>query len=116
MVNSFRIPVIQSVQGGQIYYSGVVTYKQLIELFVFNEEDDDEELKAQRSIKPKRAKEIADYIIKNAMEYVIPPVIATVGHEHDFNPIDEASGLGFLIIPEGSPCLSLRWTTSPRRD
>jgi DNA sulfur modification protein DndB len=101
MVNSFRIPVIQSVQGGQIYYSGVVTYKQLIELFVFNEEDDDEELKAQRSIKPKRAKEIADYIIKNAMEYVIPPVIATVGHEHDFNPIDEASGLGFLIIPEG---------------
>jgi DNA sulfur modification protein DndB len=101
MVNSFQIPVIQSVQGGQIYYSGVVTYKQLIELFVFNEEDDDEELKAQRSIKPKRAKEIADYIIKNAMEYVIPPVIATVGHEHDFNPIDEASGLGFLIIPEG---------------
>ena len=101
MVNSFQIPVIQSVQGGQIYYSGVVTYKQLIELFVFNEEDDDEELKAQRSIKPKRAKEIADYIIKNAMEYVIPPVIATVGHDHDFTPIDENSGLGFLIIPEG---------------
>jgi DNA sulfur modification protein DndB len=102
MVNSFRIPVIRSIQGEQPYYTAVVTLKQLIELFQFNEEDDDPTLKAQRKLDKKRPPEIADYIVKNEKGYILPPVIATVGYSHEFEEIDAGSGLGFLVIPIGT--------------
>jgi len=104
MANEIRIPVIISVQAKLEYYSGVVTFKQLIELFKFNEEDDDPTLKAQRKLNKKRPGEIAKYIISNPKTYVLPPVIATVGHDHEFEPIDDSSGLGlgYLVIHEGT--------------
>ncbi len=102
MTNEIRIPVIRSVQAEQTYFSGVVTFKQLIELFQFNEEDDDPTLKAQRKLDKKRPPEISEYILSNPKEYVLPPVIATVGYSYDFKEVDPESGLGFLIIPEGT--------------
>lgn len=102
MTDAIKVPVIRSVQGEQHYYSGVVTFKQLIELFQFNEEDDDPTLKAQRKLDKKRPPEIAKYILSNPKEYVLPPVIATVGYDHQFLEIDAESGLGFLVIPDGT--------------
>ena len=74
----------------------------LPKIFLFNEEELDPELRAQRRINRSRVPAIANYIIRNRESYAFSAITASLDKEVEFLPISEegdARNIGLLRIP-----------------
>ncbi|WP_257291416.1 DNA sulfur modification protein DndB [Endozoicomonas sp. ONNA1] len=99
---SYTFPAVRGIQAGKEYYTAQVPIKHLIKLFRFDEEEVPVELRAQRKLNEKRAKSIAQYMLDNPANYVLPAITACVSAAMSFEPTPVAGAsdrLGLLNIP-----------------
>ncbi|HYD60291.1 MAG TPA: DNA sulfur modification protein DndB [Noviherbaspirillum sp.] len=100
---TYSFPAVRGVQAGRAYYVAQIPYGVLVKLFVFNEEDAvPPQHRAQRILSERRASDIADYVVKNPTDYVLPAITASVSAEMHFEPLavnGAADRVGILHIP-----------------
>ncbi|MBE0407277.1 hypothetical protein EI162_10175 [Psychrobacter sp. FME6] len=60
--HTYSFPAVRGIQAGKEYYIAQIPYGVLVKLFVFDEEDVPPELRAQRSLNEKRARDIGQYL------------------------------------------------------
>ena len=95
----FSMPCLAGRQGGQIYYSVVIPFTHLVNLFGFNEEDLPVEFRAQRQLNENRAQGLANYICQRRTDFVLPALTASVSDVMRFKPVGDFHNMGLLFIP-----------------
>ena len=60
--HTYSFPAVRGIQAGKEYDIAQIPYGVLVKLFVFDEEDVPPELRAQRSLNEKRARDIGQYL------------------------------------------------------
>lgn len=98
----YSFPSIRGVQANREYFISMCPMRLLPKIFLFNEEELDPELRAQRRINRARIPDIARYILRNRDSYVFSAITASLDKEVDFSPISEegdARNIGLLRIP-----------------
>lgn len=98
----YSFPAVRGVQAGKEFYIAQIPYKVLIKLFVFDDEELPPELRAQRTLNEKRARDIGVYMVENPTDYVLPAITATVSQEMRFDPVPvlgASDRLGMLNVP-----------------
>ena len=96
---TFSVPAVRGVQAGKEFYLTQVPYGVLAKMFVFDEEQVPAELRAQRTMNPKRAQGISEYMLSNRDDYVLPSLTASVDKAMCFEAVDGNDRLGTLYIP-----------------
>lgn len=106
---TFAFPAVRGVQAGRAYYAAQIPYPILVKLFTFDDEDVvPADMRAQRVLSEKRAKDIADYVSENPNDYVLPAITASVSAEMSFEPVavgGAADRVGVLHVPLGATLL-----------
>lgn len=100
---TYSFPAVRGMQAGRAYYVAQIPYSALVRLFVFDEDEVvPAQHRAQRVLNEKRAQDIADYVVNNPNEYVLPALTASVSAEMHFEAIavsGAADRVGLLHIP-----------------
>jgi DNA sulfur modification protein DndB len=94
-----HIPVIKGIQAGKVFYSGKVTFIELVRMFNLYDKSIPVELKAQRALDEGRAKAISKYILSNPDTYIIPAITASCDSTMHFEAMGEGQDMGLLQIP-----------------
>jgi len=100
--HTYSFPAVRGIQAGKEFYIAQIPYEVLVKLFVFDDESVPPELRAQRSLSEKRAREISSYMQGNLTSYVLPALTATVSKEMRFEAVavsGSTNRLGLLNIP-----------------
>lgn len=95
MSYGLTIPALRGKQGDRTFYLALVSNKILNNFFTINMEPESD--RSQRTIDPKHAQEIANYIVENNGDYLLGAVTYAVDTEGIFNPPD--GEIGTLTIP-----------------
>ncbi|NHR07406.1 DGQHR domain-containing protein [Chromobacterium haemolyticum] len=99
---TYTFPAVRGIQAGRAYYVAQVPYGVLAKLFKFDEEVVPAECRAQRVLNTRRAGDIADYMVANPIDYVLPALTASVSAEMAFEPValpGASDRVGMLSIP-----------------
>jgi len=99
------LPVTKGSQGGHTIYCAMVSYAELSQCFIFDDEDLPVELRQQRDINEKRADSFFKYMEENEQSYVSGSLTGTYNKEVEFIPLDNpfaSDKLGLLKIPSTS--------------
>ena len=75
---TFSFPAVSGVQAGRQYFCAQVPLKYFTRFFSLVDEDLPPELRFQRKVNEKHAQDIAEYILSNPNDYVLPSVTASV--------------------------------------
>ena len=97
------VPALRGHQGDRTYYQCMVPNSVLNNFFPINMEPESD--KSQRTIDPKHAAEIADYLIENSESYVLGAIVYAMDMEGKFDPPD--ADIGTLTIPMDASMRSL---------
>lgn len=98
---TYSFPAVAGIQAGREYFIAQVPLKYLVKFFTFVDESLPAAERAQRKVNEKHAKDIADYVLSNPTEYVLPSLTANVDLAMKFdaeNIAGSASRLGILRI------------------
>ncbi len=98
----YTFPAIRGIQAGMEYYISMCPLKLIPKIFVFNEEELNPELRAQRVLNKARIPEISSYIIENPDSYVFSALTASIDAEIEFIPISSEPNhynMGSLKVP-----------------
>ena len=98
----YNFPAIRGIQAGREYYSSMCPLRLIPRIFLFDEEELNPEMRAQRILNRSRVPEITRYILKNPGEYTFSAITASVDGEVKFEPIGSQDGeqeVGQLRIP-----------------
>jgi DNA sulfur modification protein DndB len=93
---------IRGIQAGKEFYSSMCPLKLIPKIFLYDEEELEPELRAQRTLNRSRIPEIARYIVENPKEYIFSAITASIDGDVIFEPLDEHGtnrNVGKLIIP-----------------
>lgn len=93
---TFSFPAVKGIQAGNEFYTAQIPFKYLVKLFRFDEDTLPPEARAQRNLNESHAKDIADYILENRHEYVLPAITASVSAEMAFEGL-QVSGAGARV-------------------
>ena len=97
---SYTFPAIRGIQAGKEYYVLLCPLKLLPKIFLFDEEELNPELRAQRVINKARIPEIASYIENNPKNYIFSALTASVDADAIFTPAsDSLYNIGSLTLP-----------------
>ena len=95
-------PAVRGVQAGKPCYIAMCPMRLIPKLFVFNEEEVDPELRAQRSLNRARIPEIASYLVENEFNYTLSSLTASIDGKVHFDPLTDTGlgqNMGTLSIP-----------------
>ena len=95
-------PALCGSQAGAQFYVAMCPMRLLPKLFVFDEEEVPPELRAQRTLNPRRIPEIAKYLVQNRSSYVVSALTASVDQSVSFTPLGNGNGrqtVGTLELP-----------------
>jgi DNA sulfur modification protein DndB len=98
----FVFPAIRGVQAKRDFYVTMFPLRLIPRMFLFDEEELQPALRAQRTLNKARVPEIARYILDNLDSYVFSALTASVNADLDFQAFgsDSAEGqIGVLSIP-----------------
>lgn len=97
----YNFLALRGIQAGKEYYVSMCPMKLIPKIFLYDEEELNPELRAQRTLNKARIPEIARYIITNPKEYIFSAITASVDGDIRFEPIDNGGNrnVGRLIIP-----------------
>lgn len=100
----YAFPAIRGMQAGREYYSTMCSLRLIPKLFLYDEEELPEELRAQRTLNKGRIPAISRYLINNPKDYIFSSITASVDGEVLFTPFGDGtkSKLGELRIPMAS--------------
>ena len=96
----FSFTALRGVQAGRSFYTIMCPLKLVPRILVFDEEELDPQLRAQRIINRTRVPEIARYLLDNPREYVFSSLTTSVDTRVEFEPLtDSNKDIGVLRIP-----------------
>ncbi len=98
----YNFPAIRGIQAGREYYSSMCPLRLIPRIFLFDEEELNPEMRAQRVLNRSRVPEIARYILSNPNGYTFSAITASIDGEVNFQPIGTGEGeqnVGQLLIP-----------------
>lgn len=96
---TYTFPATKGLQAEKDFFTSSIPFKYLVRLFRFDDEGVPTELRAQRKLNEKRAEAIADYILANPTDFVLPAITASCDHSMTFEAVDENHAIGLLKIP-----------------
>jgi len=96
---TYSFPAVRGIQAGREYFSAQIPYAIVAKLFVFDEDVVPPEHRAQRLLNERRADAIADYMVENPSDYVLPALTCSVSAEMSFEAIGGSHQVGMLHIP-----------------
>ncbi len=98
----YTFPAIRGIQANREYYVSMCPLRLIPRMFLFDEEELQPELRAQRTLNKARIPEMARYMLDNKDGYVFSAITASIDAEVSFEPIGsagEASRVGLLHVP-----------------
>ncbi|RLK59599.1 DNA sulfur modification protein DndB [Actinokineospora cianjurensis] len=98
----YVFPAIRGLQAGRHFYVTMFPLRLIPRLFLFDEEELQPALRAQRTLNKARIPEIARYILDNPREYVFSALTASVDANILFDSFDSSGAtahIGQLTIP-----------------
>lgn len=96
----FSFTALRGVQAGRAFYTIMCPLKLVPRILVFDEEELDPQLRAQRTINRSRVPEIARYVLDNPREYVFSSLTTSVDSRVQFEPMAASNkDVGVLKIP-----------------
>lgn len=100
-------PALRGMQGGRACYTIMCPLRLIPRMFHYDDSDLPAEERAQRAINPARIPEIADYLMQNADNYILPAITASLDQEAEFIPMGEelVPLVGRLRIPRDARLL-----------
>jgi DNA sulfur modification protein DndB len=101
-VFEYVFPAIRGVQAQRHFYVTMFPLRLVPRLFLFDEEELQANLRAQRSLNKARVPEMARYILDNPRNYVFSALTASVDADIRFDPLGAGGAegrIGLLAIP-----------------
>ena len=98
----YRFPAIRGIQAGREYYTSMCPLRLIPRIFLFDEEELNPEMRAQRILNRSRVPEIARYIVGNPTNYTFSAITASIDGAVSFDPYGDDDGgqnVGQLRIP-----------------
>lgn len=96
---TYTFPATRGTQAGNEFYTSTIPFKYLVRLFRFDDEIVPADMRAQRKIHEGRAAAIADYILSNPNNFVLPAITASCDRSMSFEALSQEHGIGLLKIP-----------------
>lgn len=100
---TIQLPVLRGVQAGREYFVAMCHLGFIAKNLPFPPENLPPEKVIQRHINKARIPRIADYLVKYHDDYVLPPIIASIDGDTEFEPlgfVSESMQVGILKIAE----------------
>lgn len=97
----YVFPAIKGVQSGREYFVSMCPLKLIPKIFLFDEDELNPELRAQRTLNKARVPEIAEYIVSNPSSYTFSALTASIDGDIRFSPLDtspESALVGTLRV------------------
>jgi DNA sulfur modification protein DndB len=97
----YVFPAIRGVQSGREYFVSMCPLKLIAKIFLFDEDELNPELRAQRTLNKARVPEIAEYIISNPTSYTFSAITASIDGQVSFVPVNispDSSLIGTLRV------------------
>ena len=94
----YSFPAIRGIQAHREYYVSMCPLSMITKIFLFNDEEINPELRAQRILAKNRVPEIADYILKNRDDYTFSAITASIDGPLSFVPNKESRDMGILTV------------------
>lgn len=97
----YVFPAIKGIQSGREYYVSMCPLKLIPKIFLFDEDELNPELRAQRTLNKARVPEIAEYIVNNPASYTFSALTASIDGEVRFLPASanaDSSLIGTLRV------------------
>jgi len=93
---------IRGTQAGKEFYASMCPLKLIPKIFLYDEEELEPELRAQRTLNRSRIPEITRYLVENPKDYIFSAITASIDGDVIFEPLEEHGfnrNVGKLIIP-----------------
>lgn len=100
-----NLPALKGTQGGRTFYQCMVQNSTLNTFFTVNMEPAAD--RSQRTLDPKHAREIAEYVVDNAEGYLLGAITYAMDNQGTFTPSDLDPSIGVLTIPMSASMRSL---------
>ncbi len=98
----YTFPAIRGIQAQREYYISMCPLRLIPKLFLFDEEEIQPELRAQRVLNKARIPQLVSYMVDNPTEYVFSALTASVDADVEFTPAsndEQHFNVGFLHVP-----------------
>ena len=98
------LAVLRGVQAGRQYFIAMCPLSFIVRHLPFPPDSLPPEKVIQRQINKARIPKIADYLVKYFDDYILPPIIASIDGDVQFEPLSAEAGnlqMGILHIPDG---------------
>lgn len=98
----YVFPAIRGTQASREYYVSMCPLRLLPKIFLFNEEEIQPELRAQRLLNKGRIPELTRYIVENPSDYVFSAITASIDSDVEFESMSksgEGKKMGVLRVP-----------------
>ena len=97
----YSFPAIRGIQAQREFFTSMCPLRLIPRIFLFNEEEINPEMRAQRVLNKARIPAIADYITKNRENYAFSSITASLDGKLEFVPIgaeSETRNIGILHV------------------
>lgn len=98
----YNFPAIRGIQAGREYYSSMCPLRLIPRIFLFDEDELNPELRAQRILNKSRIPEMARYLLGNPKSYIFSAITASIDGEVKFEALGESKAertIGRLSVP-----------------
>ena len=94
----YSFPAIRGIQAHREYYVSMCPLSTITKIFLFDDQEINPELRAQRVLAKSRVPEIANYILKNRDNYTFSALTASIDGKVSFTPVRDSQDMGLLTI------------------
>lgn len=102
----YTFTALRGRQAGREYFVAMCPLKLIPKIFLFDEDELDPQVRAQRVLNRARIPELKDYLVANPKDYVLSSITASIDGDIEFEPIDgQQPAVGYLHIPMTSSFL-----------
>jgi DNA sulfur modification protein DndB len=105
---NYTFPAIRGIQAGMEFYVSMCPMMVIPKIFLYDEEELEPELRAQRTLNRSRIPELGKYLLENPKDYIFSALTASIDGDVSFSPVAEHGferNLGKLTIPMTSRIL-----------
>lgn len=95
----YKFPALRGVQAGRDYFVAMCPLRLIPKLFLFDEEELDPQVRAQRVLNRSRLPELTGYLVSNPEDYVLSSITASIDGDVAFHSFgEEPADVGHLYV------------------
>lgn len=101
-MQGYTFSVVRGVQAGREYYTAMCPLRMIPKLFLFDEEELDASIRAQRVLNKSRVPKLVEYMLSNPEDYVFSAITASIDAQVEFIPVSDDRhhyNVGTIHIP-----------------